>query len=179
MPEDLVHAMVAAEGTGAGIAARVAALIAPPLEAMGYGLVRVQFIPGGRSTVQIMVERLDQVPILIEDCTAISRAVSALLDVEDPVPGRYELEVSSPGIDRPLTRPQDFERFAGFEAKFETTRPLEGRKRFRGRLLGFSDGVVRLREGDVEHAVPFAAVTKAKLVLTDDLLANSPDRKRS
>jgi ribosome maturation factor RimP len=119
------------------------------------------------------------VPILIEDCTAISRAVSALLDVEDPVPGRYELEVSSPGIDRPLTRPQDFERFAGFEAKFETTRPLEGRKRFRGRLLGFSDGVVRLREGDVEHAVPFAAVTKAKLVLTDDLLANSPDRKRS
>jgi len=91
MQDELRNAMVAADGSGAGVAARVAALIAPTLESMGYALVRVQYIPGGRATVQIMAERLDQHGMLIEHCTEISRAVSALLDVEDPVPGHYDL----------------------------------------------------------------------------------------
>jgi ribosome maturation factor RimP len=179
MPDGVSNAMIAAEGSGAAIAARIAALIAPSLEAMGYALVRVQYVPGGRAMVQIMAERLDQVGMQVEDCADISRAVSALLDVEDPVPGAYELEVSSPGIDRPLTRPQDFERFAGFEAKLETGRSVEGRKRFRGRLLGLEEGPVRLKDEETEYTVPFTEIVKAKLVLTDDLLANSPDRKRS
>jgi ribosome maturation factor RimP len=179
MPDELRNAMVAADGSGAGVAARVAALIVPALEALGYDLVRVQFIPGGRATVQIMAERLDQKPMQIEDCTEISRAVSALLDVEDPVPGRYELEVSSPGIDRPLTRPRDFERFAGYEVKLETGRAVGGRKRFRGRLLGLSDGAVRVKEGEAEHAVPLSEIAKAKLVLNDELLAQSPNRPPS
>lgn len=176
MPDELRNAMGAADGSGAGVAARVAGLIAPTLEALGYDLVRVQFIPGGRATVQIMAERLDGKPMQIEDCTEISRAVSALLDVEDPVPGRYDLEVSSPGIDRPLTRARDFERFAGFEVKLETGRPVAGRKRFRGRLLGISEGTVRLKEGEAEHAVPLSDIAKAKLVLNDELLAHRPDR---
>ena len=179
MPDELRNAMVAADGSGAGVAARVAALIAPPLESLGYGLVRVQFVPGGRATLQIMAERLDQQPMQIEHCTEISRAVSALLDVEDPLPGRYDLEVSSPGIDRPLTRPNDFERFAGFEAKLETGRPIAGRKRFRGRLLGLAEDAVRLKEGDAEHRLPLAEIVKAKLVLTDELLAQRPGRPAS
>jgi ribosome maturation factor RimP len=179
MPDGLSNAMIAADGTGAGIAARVAAIIAPSLEAMGYALVRVQYMPTGRASLQIMAERIDEVGMQVEDCTDISRAVSALLDVEDPIPEAYELEVSSPGIDRPLTRPQDFERFAGFEAKLETARSVEGRKRFRGRLLGLEEGKVRLKDEETEYTVPFAEIVKAKLMLTDDLLANSPDRKRS
>ncbi|MBV8165504.1 MAG: ribosome maturation factor RimP [Alphaproteobacteria bacterium] len=171
--------MIAADGSGAGVAARVTALIAPTLESLGYDLVRVQFIPGGRASLQIMAERCDGQAMQIEHCTEISRAVSALLDVEDPVPGRYELEVSSPGIDRPLTRASDFERFAGFEVKLETGRPVLGRKRFRGRLLGLAEGVVRVKEGDTEHAVPFADIAKAKLVLTDELLAHGPGRPPS
>jgi|SRR4051812_1737707 ribosome maturation factor RimP len=179
MPDELRNAMVAADGSGAGVAARVAGLIAPTLEALGYDLVRVQFVPGGRATVQIMAERLDGKGMQIEDCTEISRAVSALLDVEDPVPGRYELEVSSPGIDRPLTRVRDFERYAGFEVKLETGRPVAGRKRFRGRLLGIAEGTVRLKEGEAEHAVPLSDIAKAKLVLNDELLAHRPDRTPS
>ncbi len=102
-----------------------------------------------------------------------------MLDVEDPISGAYDLEVSSPGIDRPLTRRDDFVRFAGFEAKLETDRLLEGRRRFRGRLIGVDDDdVIKLRADDVEYAVPFGAVTKAKLVLTEDLIAQSPDKPR-
>jgi ribosome maturation factor RimP len=179
MPDEFRNAMLAADGSGAGVAARVAGLIAPTLEALGYELVRVQFIPGGRATLQIMAEQSDGQAMQIEHCTEISRAVSALLDVEDPLPGRYDLEVSSPGIDRPLTRARDFERFAGFEVKLETARPVAGRKRFRGRLLGISEDMVRLKEGEAEHAVPLAEIAKAKLVLTDDLLALGPHRPPS
>jgi ribosome maturation factor RimP len=172
--------MIAADGSGAGVAARVAAIIAPSIEAMGYDLVRVQYTPGGRATLQVMAERIDEASMQVEDCADISRAVSALLDVDDPVPGAYDLEVSSPGIDRPLTRAKDFERFAGFEAKLETARSVEGRKRFRGRLLGLEENVVRLKDGETEFRVPLAEMIKAKLVLTDDLLqANNPDRKSS
>ncbi len=153
---------------------RLVELIAPTLEQMGYDLVRVQMSGKQRPTLQIMAERKDGVNMTVDDCADISRAVSAVLDVEDPIQGAYNLEVSSPGIDRPLTRPQDFARWAGFEARVEMAVPVEGRKRFKGRLIGIDDaGVVRLQAEDGEFALPFADMQKAKLVLTDELVAAS------
>jgi ribosome maturation factor RimP len=146
-------------------------IIEPSLVAMGYRLVRVAFLGARRATLQIMAERLDDAPMTVEDCTAISRSVSALLDVADPIADAYMLEVSSPGIDRPLTRPEDYDRFAGFEAKIELGQPLDGRKRFRGRLLGRADDHVRLRGESGEVLLPLASIAKAKLVITNDLLA--------
>src|SRR5258708_25130091 len=128
--------MAAAGEAGGTVVAKVEDLLAPVLEALGYGIVRVQLHSGRRATLQIMAERRDGAAMSVDDCAQISRAASALLDVEDPITGAYDLEVSSPGIDRPLTRLQDFERFAGFEAKLETDRLLDGRRRFRGRILG-------------------------------------------
>jgi ribosome maturation factor RimP len=107
----------------------------------------------------------------VDDCIALSRAIEAILDVEDPIAPGYELEVSSPGIDRPLTRSADFERFAGFEAKLETTVALEGRRRWVGRLLGLEGETLRIETKDGEVALPCAAIAKAKLLLTDDLIA--------
>src|SRR5580658_5261810 len=149
----------------------IAPIIEPSLTAMGYRLVRIAFLGASRATLQIMAERLDEAPMTVDDCTEISRSVSALLDVADPIAGAYMLEVSSPGIDRPLTRPEDYDRFAGFEAKIELGEPLDGRKRFRGRILGRADDHVRLRDEDGEIRLPLVAINKAKLVLTDDLLA--------
>jgi ribosome maturation factor RimP len=151
---------------------RLEALIAPSMEGMGYELVRVQMQGRTSQTLQVMAERADGKAMTVEDCADISRAISALLDVEDPIEGAYVLEVSSPGIDRPLLRPKDFERYAGFEAKVESTRPIEGRKRFRGRLLGLDEtGAVRLATDQGEAAIPFEDVQRAKLVLTDELIA--------
>jgi ribosome maturation factor RimP len=150
----------------------IARLIEPSLEAMGYRVVRVMQAGGQhRPTVQVMAERLDEAPMTVADCTDISRSVSALLDVADPIAGAYTLEISSPGIDRPLVRPEDYDRFAGFEARIELSEPLDGRKRFRGRLLGRVDAAVRLTGDSGEVRLPLAAIAKAKLVLTDDLLA--------
>jgi ribosome maturation factor RimP len=146
-------------------------LIEPSLEAMGYRLVRVAFLGARRATLQIMAERHDDAPMTVEDCTEISRSVSAILDVADPIADAYTLEVSSPGIDRPLTRPEDYDRFAGFEAKIELGEPIEGRKRFRGRLLGRAADQVRLAAETGEVTLPFTAIAKAKLVITPDLLA--------
>src|SRR5262249_54226098 len=115
---------------------RIARIIAPSIEAMGYEIVRVQVGSGQRATLQVMVERVDGANMTVEDCAGISRAVSALLDVEDPIPGSYTLEVSSPGIDQPLTRRKDFERFTGFEARLESRTLVDGRRRFRGLLRG-------------------------------------------
>jgi len=153
-----------------GTADAIVPIIEPSLEAMGYRLVRVAFLGARRATLQIMAERLDDVPMTVDDCTEISRSVSALLDVADPIAGAYMLEVSSPGLDRPLTRPEDYDRFAGFEAKIELSRPLDGRKRFRGRLLGRADDHVRLASDVGEALLPFTDIAKAKLVITDDLL---------
>jgi ribosome maturation factor RimP len=149
----------------------IAPIIEPSLTAMGYRLVRIAFLGASRATLQIMAERLDEAPMTVDDCGEISRSVSALLDVADPIAGAYMLEVSSPGIDRPLTRPEDYDRFAGFEARIELAAPLDGRKRFRGRILGRADDHVRLRGEDGEIRLPLTAINKAKLVLTDDLLA--------
>jgi ribosome maturation factor RimP len=156
---------------------RVHDIIEPAIEAMGYELVRVHHSGGRRPVLQVMVERADRVPMNVDDCAEVSRAVSAVLDVEDPIPGEYVLEVSSPGIDRPLTRLADFERFAGFEAKVETEAPVEGRKRFRGRLDGVAENRVRLlvdAGGTMQTvALPFGTIRRARLVLTDDLIAAS------
>jgi ribosome maturation factor RimP len=146
-------------------------MISPSLDAMGYRLVRVVFTGGRRPTLQIMAERRDDVPMSVDDCADISRSVSALLDVADPIPTEYALEVSSPGLDRPLITREDFVRYAGYEAKIELARPTDGRKRFRGRLLGMADDAVRVALPDAEVALPFEDIATAKLVLTDELLA--------
>jgi ribosome maturation factor RimP len=151
----------------------IARIIEPSLEAMGYRLVRVMQTGGQhRPTLQVMAERQDEAAMTVDDCAEISRSVSALLDVADPIADAYMLEVSSPGIDRPLVRPEDYDRYAGFEARIELTRPHDGRKRFRGRLLGREgDDAVRLVAEGSEFRLPFGAIARAKLILTDDLLA--------
>jgi ribosome maturation factor RimP len=151
----------------------IAQLIEPSLTSMGYRLVRVAVIGGRRMTLQIMAERLDDGSITLEDCEQISHSVSALLDVADPIAGAYLLEVSSPGIDRPLVRSEDYERFSGFEAEIELAMPIDRRKRYRGRLLGAAEGAVRLLTDAGEAQLPLDAVVRAKLVLTDDLIATA------
>jgi ribosome maturation factor RimP len=152
-------------------ATRIERLIAPTIEAMGYDLVRVS-LGGGRASarLQVMVERKDRRPMRVDDCAEISRTISAVLDVEDPIESAYTLEVSSPGLDRPLTRAGDFDRFKGFEARIESTRPIDGRRKFKGRLEGLDGETVRIRCDGGEIGVPLADVAKAKLVITDALL---------
>jgi ribosome maturation factor RimP len=158
---------------------QVTELIEPTLRDMGLELVRVLVSGGQRPTLQIMVERGDQAPTTLDACAEVSHAVSALLDVADPLPGAYRLEVTSPGLDRPLVRRADYERFAGLEARLETELPIEGRRRFRGRLLGLAGDQVRLALPEGEMSVPFDAIKKAKLVLTDELLAAAQTERRS
>jgi ribosome maturation factor RimP len=150
---------------------RIETLIGPSLEAMGYRLVRIAVTGGRRAALQIMAERVDEKPMGVADCAEITHTVSALLDVADPIEHAYDLEVSSPGIDRPLVRREDYERFQGFEAKLELATPIQGRRRFRGRLLGFEADRVRLSLGAEIVELPLAAIQRAKLVLTDELLA--------
>jgi len=118
-----------------------------------------------------MAERADLRPMSMDDCSEITQTVSALLDVADPIAHSYVLEVTSPGIDRPLVRAEDYERFRGFEAKLELLRPVDGRRRFRGRILGIAEGAVRLSLGAEEVALPPVGIQRAKLVLTDELIA--------
>jgi ribosome maturation factor RimP len=153
--------------------AKIETLIAPLLAAMGYCVVRVAVTGGRRATLQVMVERADGKAMTVEDCADVSRTVSALLDVADPIGGSYTLEVSSPGIDRPLVRREDFARFAGYEAKIELTAPVDGRRRFRGKLLGVEGDRLRLLVDAAAIALPLAAVARAKLLLTDELIAAS------
>lgn len=158
---------------------RLEAIVAPTIESMGFELVRVMLTGGRRPTLQIMAERADGSGMNVDDCAEISRTVSAVLDVEDPIAGEYTLEVSSPGIDRPLTRLKDFRRYAGFEARVDLSAPFDGRKRFSGRLIGVDDAdrVLVETEPGVREALPFEGIARAKLVLTDELVAASaPDR---
>jgi len=143
---------------------RVERVIAPALNAMGFDVVRVLLMGGGRTKLQVMAERRDGAPVSLEDCAAISRAVSAILDVEDPVPGTYTLEVSSPGLDRPLVKERDFARFAGHEARIETKRPIAGRRRFRGRLEGVAGGRVTIVTEDGPAELPVAEIQRARLI---------------
>ncbi|HEX3972441.1 MAG TPA: ribosome maturation factor RimP [Stellaceae bacterium] len=155
-------------------------MIGPSLSAMGYSIVRVAF-SGGRTrpTLQIMAERNDNAGMTVEDCEAISHTVSALLDVADPIETAYQLEISSPGIDRPLTRRADYERFAGFEAKIEMQRPVDGRRRFQGKLLGLEGDDAKLLVGADAILLPLDAVARAKLVLTDELIAATTPQNHS
>ncbi len=154
------------------IVEQVERLVEPAIIAMGFELVRVHLSGGqNKRVLQIMAEPREAANMTVDDCTEISRTVSALLDVADPLPGEYVLEVSSPGIDRPLVRRKDFERFAGYEVKLEATRAIDGRRRFRGRLMGFAADRVRIEIDDREVEIAFTDIAKAKLVLTDDLLA--------
>lgn len=164
--------------TETGVAARVAAVVEPVLEDLGYRLVRVKVTGTNGCTVQIMAERPDGT-MTVDDCEAVSRAVSPALDVDDPVNRAYYLEVSSPGIDRPLVRAGDFDRWSGHEAKIEMSVPLEGRKRFRGLVRG-SEGELALVEipkaGEVEAftaRLPIRDIAEARLVLTDELIRES------
>jgi ribosome maturation factor RimP len=149
----------------------IARMITPTIEAMGFELVRVQLSGNQRRTLQIMAEPQDGRQMSVDDCADLSRAISAVLDVEDPISEGYSLEVSSPGIDRPLTRPKDYERFAGHEAKVETNEPVAGQKRFRGSIVGLTDGALRLMTETGEVTLPLPVIHKAKLVLTDALIA--------
>lgn len=158
--------------------ARIAELVEPTVEAMGYGLVRLLLGPGRAPRLQVMVERADEAPLSLEDCAEVSRALSALLDVEDPIMGSYMLEVSSPGIDRPLTRRGDFERFAGHEASVELAQPIEGQRRFKGRLLGLEGDVVRMAGLEREARLPIGNIRRAKLVLSDELLTGEARKAR-
>jgi len=166
-----------------GMAARVAALATPVLTGLGYRLVRVRVSGTLGCTVQIMAERPDGT-MLIEDCEAASRALSPVFDVEDPIDREYRLEVSSPGIDRPLVRRSDFERHAGHEIKIEMAVAQEGRKRFRGVLLGVEGDAARLRRKDAAEGeetdvlLPIADMAEARLVLTDALIRKSLRRDK-
>lgn len=161
--------------TEQGLDARVAAIVEPVIEDLGYRLVRTKISAANGCTLQIMAERPDGT-MTVEDCETISRAVSPALDVEDPINRAYHLEVSSPGIDRPLVRAEDFNRWAGHELKIEMTVMQEGRKRFRGLLLGAQDGAAQIRlpdaaDGDKDTVdLPLEDIGEAKLVLTDDLI---------
>ena len=139
---------------------------------MGYELVQVRLLGGARRTLQVMAEPIDrQRPMTVADCAEISHALSALLDVHDPIPGRYVLEVSSPGIDRPLVRLRDFERFVGHVARLETVDEVSGRRRLRGVIEGVQGELVQLRVAGQRVEVPFAQIRRAKLELKEKLLA--------
>jgi ribosome maturation factor RimP len=159
--------------------ARLLELLDPVAEAAGYEIVRLRLMGGGeRRRLQIMAETPEG-EMVVEDCARLSRALSAVLDAADPISGEYVLEVSSPGIDRPLTRLKDFEAYEGFEAKIELDRLAEGRKRFRGRLAGVEgDNIAVDLEGEDHTAlIPFAWLVEAKLVLTDDLMKRGAEER--
>ena len=151
--------------------ALVSTIVEPAIAPLGYALVRVQIQGRQRPRLQVMVERADETLITLDDCARLSTVISALLDAHDPIAGSYVLEVSSPGVDRPLVRLQDFARFQGHVARIETARPIEGRKRFTGRLLGHDGADVRVEVAGETVALPFADIAKAKLVVTEELLA--------
>lgn len=153
------------------LAERIAEMVRPTIEALGYSLVRVQILGQHRPRLQVMAERSDGQPMMVDDCATLSRSISAVLDVEDPIATTYTLEVSSPGIDRPLVKLADYDRFAGFEARVELARPIEGRRRFRGRLLGTAGEQVRLLVDGADVEVHYADIQRGKLLLTDELLA--------
>jgi ribosome maturation factor RimP len=167
-----------------GLAARVSAVAEPVLQGMGYRLVRIKISGEAGTTVQIMAERPDGT-MNIDDCEAISRALSPVLDVADPIDRAYRLEISSPGIDRPLVRRSDFERHLGHVAKIEMAVAEHGRKRFRGTLIAVEDGALRLRRDDArpeettEVLLAIDRIGEARMVLTDALVAESLRRGKA
>lgn len=167
-----------------GVAARVAAIAEPVIEDLGYRLVRVKVSGADGCTVQIMAERPDG-GMDVDDCETISRALSPVLDVADPIDRAYRLEISSPGLDRPLVRKSDFDRYSGHLARIEMEIPVNGRKRFRGFLAGTENEMARLQRESVpegeepEVVLPIAEMSEAKLVLTDELVADALRREKA
>ena len=171
-----------------GLSARVATIAEPVIEQLGYRLVRVKVSAADGCTVQIMVERPDGT-MVVEDCETVSRALSPVLDMADPIDKAYRLEVSSPGIDRPLVRKSDFDRYAGHLVKIETEIPIDGRKRFRGLLIGTEGEAARIRQDDkkddteaggaAEILLPIEEMSEAKLVLTDELVTEALRRGKA
>lgn len=154
-------------------------LLDPVAEAAGYEIVRLRLMGGNTRRLQIMAERPDGT-MDVDDCAKLSRAISEVMDAADPIAGEYLLEVSTPGIDRPLTRLKDFTAWEGYEARFELDRVADGRKRFRGQLAGIEDdniGVNLENEPDTTVYVPFSWITEAKLVLTDELLKQGAEQR--
>jgi ribosome maturation factor RimP len=170
--------------TEPGLPARVAAIAEPVLEGLGYRLVRIKVSNADGCTVQIMAERPDGT-MVVEDCETVSRALSPVFDAADPIDRAYRLEISSPGIDRPLVRLSDFARYAGQAVKIETEIPVDGRKRFRGLLVGVEGEAARLRRDDVEDGetaeilLPIADMNEARLVLTDELVTQALRREKA
>jgi ribosome maturation factor RimP len=161
---------------------RLAAIVTPAIEGMGFELVRLRLMSGKTRTLQIMADRPEG-GIEVEDCARISTAVSAILDVEDPIEDNYVLEVSSPGIDRPLTRLRDFDAFAGYEARLETAELIDGRRRFKGMLAGTEGDEVLIEIEEAGETVTiglkFDWLADAKLILTDDLIAEMLRQKKA
>ncbi len=167
-----------------GVAARVAAIAEPVIEGLGFRLVRVRITGAQGCNVQVMAERPDG-SMTVEDCEAVSRALSPVLDVNDPVDGAYRLEISSPGMDRPLVRRSDFERHAGHLVKIEMEVPLDGRRRFRGTIGAVADNTVKIQRDDAaagdnaEVTLRIEDMSEAKLVLTDALIAEALRRGKA
>jgi ribosome maturation factor RimP len=157
---------------------RISQMIEPSMTEMGYELVRVSINGKRNLTLQIMAEPADGRDMGVDDCAKVSRMVSALLDVEDPISDAYNLEVSSPGIDRPLTRLKDFDKWSGFDARIEMNDAVDGRRRFSGRLKGVRGDQVVIDTEEQEVALPFAGMAKAKLLLTDELVAWSQKNRQ-
>ena len=147
----------------------MAEIITPVIEDMGYELVRVRLMSGKTTTLQVMADK-EGGGIEVDDCAEISTAISAVMDVEDPILDAYTLEVSSPGIDRPLTRLKDFDLFEGYEAKLETAELIDGRRRFKGVLAGIEEDEVLINVEEGTIGLKFDWLSDAKLVLTDDLI---------
>jgi ribosome maturation factor RimP len=167
-----------------GLAARVANIVEPVLDGLGLRLVRVRVSSAAGCTVQIMAERTDGT-MSIEDCELASRTLSPVLDVADPIEKAYRLEISSPGIDRPLVRKSDFERYAGHEVRVEMAVPVEGRKRFRGKLDGVDGDAAKLHRDDAAEGeaadvvLPIEQMSEAKLVLTDELVTEALRKEKA
>lgn len=160
---------------------RILAIASPIAEDMGYGIVRIRVQGGKRSTVQIMAERLSDGMMSVDDCAQLSRALSSTFEVEDPIDGAYVLEVSSPGLDRPLTDMKHFEQYAGELARLELDRFVEGRKRFRGVLAGLDgDNVAMDLDKETETAlIPFDWISEAKLLITDEMIKKGQKKNKS
>lgn len=158
---------------------RITKMIEPVVTGMGYNLFCVQQTAGDGAgmTIQVMAENPKTKVLGVEDCRALSRAIGTMMDVEDPINGAYRLEISSPGIDRLLMKPEHYEEYKGFEIKAEIDPPIEGQKRFRGRITGIENGdTVLLKTDNGEAALPFDRIEKAKLVMSDELIKETQKR---
>lgn len=144
-------------------------MIEPVVEKEGFELVRVMTIGQANPTLQVMIDTLDGSDITVDDCAKVSHALSDVLDEKDPIKDRYSLEVSSPGLDRPLTKLQHFARWQGYEVKIETEDKVENRKRFKGKISEVANENIVLTTEDTQYTIPFSLISKAKLVVTDEL----------